>query len=166
MHERRGQVEAALHAAGIALGHPVGGVLELDERQQLLRALLGLGRVEPEQTPVHDEQLAPRLAGVEACLLQRDPDPGADVVRVLGHVDTRDLRPAGCDRQQRRQHPHRGRFPRPVGAQEAEDLARFDHEVHAADSFDRFVAAVVVLYEPFGANRRPTGLISLHALGL
>ena len=39
VHERRREVEPALHAAGVALDHAVGGVLELDEREQLLRAL-------------------------------------------------------------------------------------------------------------------------------
>ena len=39
VHQRRGEVEPPLHAAGVALDHAVGGVLELDQLEQLLGAL-------------------------------------------------------------------------------------------------------------------------------
>ena len=91
MYERGREVEPALHAAGVALDHPVRRVLELDQRQQLPRALLGLGRAEAEQAPVQDEQLAAGLARVEAGLLERDADPAAGAVGIAGDVDARDL---------------------------------------------------------------------------
>src|SRR3712207_7653902 len=49
VHERARQVEPALHAAGVALDAAVGGVLELDQRQQFLRPLRRLARGQPEQ---------------------------------------------------------------------------------------------------------------------
>ena len=94
--ERRGEVEPALHAAGVALDHPVGGVLELDQLQQLARARSAApSALEPEQPPVQDQQLAAGLARVEAGLLQRDADPAADLVRVAGDVDAGHLGAAG-----------------------------------------------------------------------
>jgi len=160
VNERRREVEPALHAAGVALDPPVRGVFELDQGQQLLRPPLGLIRAQPEQPPVQDEQLAACLAGVEAGLLERDADPAAGFVGVAGDVDARHLRPAGGDRQQRRQHPHGGRLARPVGAEEAEDLAAGDLQVDAADGLDRALATAVVLDQALGANRR--GPVVVH----
>ena len=95
MDERRGEVEPALHAAGVALDDAVGGVLELDQLEQLARrAAPRPRRLEPEQPPVQDEQLAPGLPRVEAGLLQRDADPAADAVGVAGDVDRRPPRRA------------------------------------------------------------------------
>ena len=96
MHERRREVEPALHAARVALDHPVRGVLELDQRQQLLApAPSAPACAEPEQPPVQDQQLAAGLARVEAGLLERDADPAAGVVRVAGDVDAGHLGAAG-----------------------------------------------------------------------
>ena len=95
VHERRREVEPALHAAGVALDHPVGGVLELDQLEQLAAAALGRRAVEAEQPPVQDEQLAAGLARVEAGLLQRDADPPAHAV--------------GVARRRRRRRPRRAR---------------------------------------------------------
>jgi hypothetical protein len=84
--------------AGVALDLLVGGVLELDEGQQVLGPRRVVGRAEPEQAPMEDQQLATRLAGIEARLLQRDSDPVPCGVRVADDVDARDLRATGGDR--------------------------------------------------------------------
>ncbi|CAN5164610.1 hypothetical protein BH20ACT16_BH20ACT16_05560 [soil metagenome] len=47
---------------------------------------------------MEDQQLATRLAGIEARLLQRDSDPVPCGVRVADDVDARDLRATGGDR--------------------------------------------------------------------
>jgi hypothetical protein len=44
VHECRREVEPAVHAARVALDHAVGGVLELDQLQQLLGPLLARAR--------------------------------------------------------------------------------------------------------------------------
>ena len=141
MDERRREVEPALHAAGVALDHPVGGVVQLDERQQLLCAFRRSGGAEAEQPAVQDQQLAARLARVEPRLLERDADPATGLVRVAGDVDAHHLGAPRGDRQQRREHPHGRRLAGAVGPEEAEDLSGADLEVDAAYGLDVAFAA-------------------------
>jgi hypothetical protein len=106
VHERRREIEAALHAAGVALDHPVRGVLELDQREQLPRARRGLRRAEPEQPAVQDQELAARLARIQSRLLKCHADPPPSAIGVARDVDAGNLRAAGGDRQQRGEHAH------------------------------------------------------------
>ena len=57
-------------------------------------------------------------------------------LRLAAEVGPGDRRLARRRRQERRQHPQGGRLAGPVGAEEAEDLARADGEVHAANGLD------------------------------
>ena len=67
----------------VALDAAVGGVLELDEREQLVGARRRpSARGHAEQPRLQDEQLAPGLARVEPGLLQRDADLAARRVGV------------------------------------------------------------------------------------
>ena len=91
VHERAREVQPALHAAAVALDAAVGGVLELDQREQLLGPLGRLARGHPEQPRLQDQQLAAVLARVQPGLLQRDADLVPRRVRVAGDVDARDL---------------------------------------------------------------------------
>ena len=102
---------------------------------------------------MQDEQLAAGLARVEAGLLEGDADLAAGAVRIAGDVNAGDLRTAGGDRQQRRQHPHGGRLAGAVGAEEAEDLAGVDLQVHAPDGLD-LVVARVGLHQLLGQDGR------------
>ena len=96
VHERRREVEPALHAAGVALDHAVGGVLELDQLEQLLRpARVASAASSPNSRPCRTSSSRPGLARVEAGLLQRDADPAAGAV--------------GVARRRRRPRPRRGR---------------------------------------------------------
>jgi hypothetical protein len=65
VHERRCQVEPALHAPGVPLDAAVCRVFELDQLEQLLSALCGAARVQLEQPALQNEQLAAGLARVE-----------------------------------------------------------------------------------------------------
>ena len=60
----------------------VGGVVELDQLEQLLGPRRRLRRGHAEQPRLQDEQLAAGLARVEPGLLQRDADPAARLVGV------------------------------------------------------------------------------------
>ena len=83
VHERGGEVEPALHAARVALDAAVGGVLELDELEQLARRARPPRRASsPNSRRLQDQQLAAGLARVEPGLLQRDADPRAHRVGV------------------------------------------------------------------------------------
>ena len=153
MDERGREVEPALHAAGVALDAPVGGVDEVDELEQLPARVGGLRPRAAEQPGLQDEQLAAGLARVEPGLLQRDADLPAGGVRIGGHVDAGDARRARRDRHERRQHPDGRRLAGAVRSEEAEDLAGIDLQVDAAHGFDRAAAAGVVLDELFGFHR-------------
>jgi hypothetical protein len=74
--ERGGKIEPALHPARVALDAAVGGVLELDQREQVPGACRRLRRRQAEQPRLQHEQLPPGLARVEPGLLQRDADRG------------------------------------------------------------------------------------------
>ena len=134
---------------------PVGGVLELDELEQRLRALLRLGGGQREQPALEHQQLAPGLARVEPRLLQRDADPLARPVGVLRDVDARHLRPARRDRQQRREHAHGRGLAGAVRPEESEDLAGLDAQVDAPHRLD----IVVVFDQSLGFDR------SVHRTG-
>ena len=62
VHERGGEVQPALHAAGVALDQAVRGVLELDELEQLLARGPARRPRHAEQPALQDEQLAAGLA--------------------------------------------------------------------------------------------------------
>ena len=136
VHERRRQIEPALHPAGVALDQPVGRVLELHQLEQLLRALEAPRAGEAEQPPLQNEQLAPALARIEPGLLERDPDAATHRIGLAGHVHTRHLRGARGDRQQRREHAHGRRLARAVRSQEAEHLSGLDPQVDASNRLD------------------------------
>ena len=83
VHERGGEVEPALHAARVALDAAVGGVLELDEREQLLGARRRPRAADsPNSRACRTSSSRPGLARVEPGLLQRDADPVAHRVGV------------------------------------------------------------------------------------
>ena len=159
VHERRREVQAALHPARVAVDPPVGRVLELDEREQLAGPRGRVTGREAEEPSLQDEKLAARLARVEPGLLQRDADPAPDLVRLAGHVHAGDARAPGRDRQQRGEHADGRRLAGAVRAEEPEDPARVDAQVHAAHRLDVPVAAAEVLDQRLRldgrARRRP-----------
>ena len=136
MHQRAREVEPALHASGVGLDPPAGGVGQADELEQLVGPRAPAAAGEPVQAALQLEQLAPGLHGVEPDLLQRDADPPAHLGRLGDDVDPRDVSAARGRRKQRAQHPDRRGLARAVGAQEAEDLAGGDRQVEVADRFD------------------------------
>ncbi len=91
VHERGREVEAPAHAPRVGRDAAVERVTEVDERPQLDQALLDLGAVEPVELPLQAEQFEPGLLRIERDILERDADPEADVFRLPGDVETRDL---------------------------------------------------------------------------
>ena len=135
--ERRREVQAALHPAGVALDAAVGGVLELDEREQLLaRARRACARRARTAGPAGRAARARSGAGRGPASCSATPILLARAVGVAGDVDAGDARAAGGDRQQRGEHPHGRRLAGAVGPEEAEDLAGVDVEVDAAHRLD------------------------------
>jgi hypothetical protein len=108
---------------------------------------------------VQVEELAPRLARVEARLLERDADPPAGGVRVAGDVDAGHFGASRGDREQGGEHAHRSRLPGSVRAEEPEDLPGRDREVYAADGLDRAFASRVVLDKALGHDGRGSSFV-------
>ena len=152
VHERRREVEASLHPAGVTLDRAIGRVGELHELEQLDRTRTGLARRQIEQATLEDEQLATGLPRIEAGLLERDADPPPHLVRLALDVDARDTSAARREREQRRQHPHRRRLARAVRAEKTEHLAGLDPQIDTLHGVDRARPAAVRLDQPFGLH--------------
>ena len=129
--ERGGEVEAALHAAGVGADAAVGGGGQVDPFEQGVGAPAALGGGDALQGRLQPDQLAAGHQRVERRFLQGDADRGAHRPRLGDHVVAGDGGAAAGRQQQRRQHPHRGRLAGAVGAEEAVDLALLDRDVDA-----------------------------------
>jgi hypothetical protein len=131
VHERRGEVEAALHAAGVAADTAVGGADQVDPFEQRVGAAAALGGGDPLQGRLQPDQLAPGHQRVERRFLQGDADRAAHRPRFGDHVVAGHRGTAAGRQQQRRQYSYRGRLAGAVGAEEAEDFPLRDGDVDA-----------------------------------
>ena len=137
VHERKREVEAALHAAGVAAHLAVRGVGQADALEQLGAAADALALGQAVQRGLEAQVLATRQQRVERGLLEGGADRLAHVRAVADDVVAGNARGARGGRQQRGEHEHGGRLAGAVRAQEAIDLARLDAEVdpvHRADA--------------------------------
>ena len=134
--ERERQVEPALHSARVALDLAVGGARQPDALEKLLAAALSLLAREAMQGSLESQVLAAGQKGVECGLLQGGADRRAHLRALLDDVESRHARGARGGWQERRQHVHRGRLPRAVRAEEAEDLPGRDAQVDPVHGLD------------------------------
>ena len=104
------------------------------ELAELVEPLLDLACGQAVEPALQAQQLEPGLLRVEGGVLQRDADaePHLAAARCATSKPATDGPPAGR-REQRAQHPHGGRLPGAVRAEEAVDLAAVDVEVDAVD---------------------------------
>ena len=77
MDERRGEVEAALHAARVGADAAVGGGAEVDPLEQVVGAAPALGGRDALQRRLQADQLAAGHQRVERRLLEGDADRAA-----------------------------------------------------------------------------------------
>ena len=137
MHEREREVQAALHAAGVAADLAVGRVGEADALEQLGAADDALALGQAVERGLEAQVLAAREERVERGLLEGGADRLAHVGALADDVVAGHARGARGGRQQRGEHQHGGGLAGAVGAQEAVDLAGLDAEVdpvHGADA--------------------------------
>ena len=124
VHERRGKVEPALHAAGVALDAAVAASTRSTSSRSSSARSVASARVRPKGGPAGSAARGRSGAG-------RGRPPagrrrcGAAPRQGRAATSTPATRavPDG-DRQQRREHAHRGRLACAVGAEKAEDLPR------------------------------------------
>ena len=136
MDETQPDVQASALPAGVALGGPVGAVLQLEHRDELGRPPPGLGRAQPVQAALEHELAAARDHGVGAALLADVADALAHLLRLTPQVAPSNRGIPRGRRQERGEHAQGGRLAGAVGTQEAEYLPRFDMEIHAGNSLD------------------------------
>jgi hypothetical protein len=119
----------------------VGGLVETELRQQPVGGRTRVGRAQTLQPAEQPEVLAAGQVLVDRGELPGHPDQLADAVRLAGDVHPEYPGPAGVDRQQRGEHPQRGRLARPVRTEHPEDLAFAHLEI---DPVDRPVPAEIL----------------------
>ena len=131
--ERQGQVQPALHAAGVAADLAVGGVDQAHPLEQRVAARPALGPVQALQRRLQPHVVAAGQERVERGLLERRADRRADRRPLAHDVVARDAGGARRRWQQRGEDEHGRRLPGAVGPQEAVDLAGGDAQVDAVD---------------------------------
>jgi hypothetical protein len=134
--ERGGEVEPAAHAAGVGLGGPVAGLVELEALEQLARAGPRCALAEVIEAPDHLEVLVAGEVLVDRGVLTCEPDVGAQLGR-LGHdVEAGDAGAAPIGLEQRGEDAHGGGLAGAVRPEQAEDGALLRLEVDAVESDD------------------------------
>ena len=103
--QRGGQVEPALHPARVGADRPPERVADVDELAQVGQPVADLGPRQPVQPALQLQQFDAGLLGVERGLLERHPDPQADLLRLGGHVVPGHDRPPAGGGKQGAQHP-------------------------------------------------------------
>src|SRR4051794_5312338 len=137
VEDRLGEPDAALEALREGLDRPMQDLLEL-------RALDGLADPPRPLEPVQAahggdeaEEAVGRHVAVERRALRQVADLTLGLDRPLDDVVTHDRRGAAGRRDEAGQHPHRGRLPGPVRAQEAQHLAANEAEADVLHGVDR-----------------------------
>lgn len=136
VHQAERHVEAALHAARVALDDALGGVAEAEPFEQLVDAAIEGRAGQPVQAPLELEVLAAGGDGVGAGLLRHHADRAPDPVGVAQHVVPGDGRGAAVGAGEGGEDLDGGGFAGAVGAEQSEGLAGFDGDGHAVEGGD------------------------------
>ena len=138
------EAQPLLHAARQAEHVGVALVREVDQLEQVADDAPPLGRTEAV-APTEEVQVLPDLhVVVDPERVRHVAEDAAHRLGVPADRFTGDPGIAGSRFEERREHPQHRRLARAVGADEPEDLARLDGQVHAADRD----GPVVALHEP------------------
>lgn len=129
-------VEASLHPSGVPLDLAVARVGEVEAVQQFVGAALHGRAPHPVQPALEQEVLPAGGDRVGAGLLGDHADGSADPVGVAQDVVSGDGRGAGVGAGQGGEDLDGGGLPGTVGAEQSEDRAGLDAEVHAAQGGD------------------------------
>src|SRR2546422_7665772 len=144
VHEAGTQVEPPPHPARVRVGPAVRGVLQLQDIEELLDALLNerVGHViEPPDQP---EVLTSREVSVDPDRLSRVADDAPDLRPIALDIEARDVDGAARLREERRDDPDDRRLSGPVGPEETEELALAHGEADVVDGLDLLLAAAPV----------------------
>ena len=143
-----GEVEPALHAAGIGADEPVYGRADVHERLEGLYAHVYLLAGKAVEASLELYELSASLLVVEGGVLEGCAYVKADLHGVGDDFITGDEGSAPGGHEEGGEHPDEGGLARAVGAEKGVDLAFGDGEVNAVDGTD----AGVVAGEGLGVN--------------
>ena len=161
--ERGREVEPAAHAAGVGLGRPVAGVLELEALEQLSRAGARRPLAQVVEAPDHLEVLEAGEVLVDRGVLAGEPDARAQRRRLLDDVEARDARAARVGLEQRGEDAHGGRLAGAVGAEQAEDGALARLQVDPVERDDVPVRLGEALSDDGWFGHRPSNVLVASA---
>ena len=137
VHERARHHQPLGESAREMEDHRVGALGERELLEQLVGPCPRAGACDAEEAAVVVEVLPDGERPVQRVRLRDHADLALHVGCVAADVEAGDERaPAGRD-DGRREHPDRRRFPRPVRAEQAEELAAPDLEVEPVDGDER-----------------------------
>src|SRR6185437_113568 len=157
-----GDLEAPAHAAGEGHHLPVAALPEADHAEHLLHPRFDDLRFDPVELGVEAQVLLGAEVAVEGLVLEDEADVAAHVVAGGGDVEAGDLGRPVARLGQRAEHVDRRRLAGAVGAEEAEDLAGLDLEVHAFDGFE-IAEAFAEVFDGDGCHsgeKSPAGALS------
>src|SRR3989475_11456950 len=144
VHEPGTQVEPAAHPARVRVRTAVRCILQLQNLEELIDALVHerVGHViEPPDQP---EVLASGEFSIDPDRLARVADHAPDVQPIALDIEARDVDGAARLREQRRDDPDDRRLSGPVGPEETEELALAHGEADVVDGLDLLLAAAPV----------------------
>ena len=133
VEQRPGDRELLLHALAERARNVVPPLPEREEPQVVLDPRCARAGIEPVEPAEEVEVGAGRQLVVEPGRLGQDPDPGADLLGMLGDVEAVHRGAPLARLDQRGEQPDRRRLARAVGAEQAEDLATEHLEIHVPD---------------------------------
>ncbi len=130
VHQGGGQIEPALHPAGIGADAPVDGPTDVHQIQNVAESGPDLGRSQPVEPSLEGEQFPARLTVVQRGGLEGHPDTEPHLLGFLDDVVAGHRGVPGARAQQRAQHPQEGGLARSVRTQEPVDLSGGDVQVN------------------------------------
>ena len=122
--------ESSLHAAGERLHLILCAIGQLEEFKQLIGAFGNLLVRQTEEATEDEKVLAHGQLLVKGLLLMHHTDLAADARAISVWVAPQDAECPRGARRDARDHAHRRRLPRPIRAEEAEELAVTDVEIN------------------------------------
>ena len=131
-HQRHGEVESALHAAGVGRGAPVGGVRQLEPGQQLVHPGGCLACRQVREVGHQAEVLPAGQQLVDRGELPGDADGAADAVGLRPDVEPGDPGDAVVGADERGEDADHGGLAGAVGPEQGVDGAGGHGEVDAA----------------------------------
>ena len=126
MNQRAGDRRFLLHAGGKLVAAPVEEFVHVELVRQPLRARAHFGRREIVERAEIRDHLPRRETAVKRGRGGEEADVRPYLLRCRRHIVPGDHRRSGRGLEQRGEHPERGGLARPVGPEQAVDLARRD----------------------------------------